>query len=54
MEKRGWIAAEWGVSELGRKAKIYRLTTAGRAQLRAESAKWASFVSAVSKVIQPA
>ena len=54
MEKRGWIAAEWGISELGRKAKIYRLTTAGRAQLRAESAKWASFVAAVSKVIQPA
>ena len=54
MEKRGWIEAQWGTSELGRKAKIYRLTAAGRAQLRVESARWASFVGAVAKVLQPA
>ena len=54
MEKRGWIEAEWGVSELGRKAKIYRLTTRGRAQLRAELAQWSDFVSAMGKVLQPA
>jgi PadR family transcriptional regulator PadR len=54
MEKRGWLDAEWGVSELGRKAKIYRLTPAGRAQLRVEAAQWSSFAAAVAKVLQPA
>jgi PadR family transcriptional regulator, regulatory protein PadR len=54
MEKRGWIEAEWGISELNRKAKFYRLTPAGRAQLEAETAQWASFTAAVSKVLSPA
>src|SRR5262245_32761726 len=43
MEGRGWIAAEWGTSELGRRAKFYRITATGRTQLRAETAKWARF-----------
>lgn len=51
MEKRGWIEAEWGESELGRKAKLYRLTPAGRAQLRAETAEWKDFVRVVSAVL---
>ncbi|HVT56795.1 MAG TPA: PadR family transcriptional regulator [Thermoanaerobaculia bacterium] len=54
MEKRGWIEAEWGISELNRKAKFYRLTAAGRQQLAAETEQWASFTSAVSKVLTPA
>src|ERR1700719_152603 len=54
MEKRGWIEAEWGTSELGRKAKFYRLTPAGRAQLAAETEQWESFTAAVSKVLLPA
>src|SRR3982751_3595399 len=33
MEKRGWLEAEWGMSELGRKAKFYKLTAAGRKRL---------------------
>src|SRR6266705_6647635 len=37
MEKRGWIEADWGISELNRKAKFYRLTPAGRSQLAAET-----------------
>ena len=53
MEKRGWIEAAWGVSELGRKAKIYRLTGAGRKQLRLETAEWTHFASAVSRVLKP-
>src|SRR6266849_3303932 len=53
MEKRGWIEAEWGISELNRKAKFYRLTPAGRQQLAAETAQWAGFSSAVSKVLTP-
>jgi transcriptional regulator len=54
MEKRGWIEAEWGTSEIGRKAKIYRLTNAGRKQLRLETAEWSLFASAVSRVLVPA
>jgi transcriptional regulator len=53
MEKRGWIEAAWGMSEIGRKAKIYRLTGAGRKQLRLETAEWAHFASAVSRVLKP-
>ena len=53
MEHRGWIEAEWGMSEIGRKAKIYKLTAAGRRQLKAETAEWASFVQAVSLVLLP-
>ena len=50
MERRGWIEAEWGTSELGRRAKLYRLTDAGRAQLAAEMATWRRFATGVSKV----
>ena len=53
MEKRGWIDAEWGTSEIGRKAKIYRLTAAGRRQLNAETEDWAEFVRAVGLVLLP-
>jgi len=50
MERRGWIDAEWGTSELGRRAKLYRLTPAGRTQLAAEVASWRRFSAGVSKV----
>jgi len=52
LEERGLIAAEWGTSELGRKAKIYRLTTRGRAQLRAEADDWVRFSAALSPVLR--
>jgi transcriptional regulator len=54
LEERGLIAAEWGMSELGRKAKIYRLTSQGRSQLRTETEEWRRFTSAVSRVLLPA
>ena len=54
MERRGWIEAEWGTSELGRKAKFYRITPKGRRQLAADTAQWARFATAVSKVLLPA
>lgn len=54
LERRGWIEADWGVSELGRKAKFYRLTKTGRRQLRVETAEWQKFISAVSSVLEPA
>ena len=51
MERRGWIEAEWGMSELGRRAKLYSLTATGRAQLAAEMATWRRFSAGVSKVL---
>ena len=51
IERRGWIEAEWGMSELGRRAKLYRLTEAGREQLVAEMATWKRFSAGVSKVL---
>ena len=51
MERKGWIDAEWGTSELGRKAKFYKLTTRGRRQLRAEASEWTEFARIVSAVL---
>jgi len=51
MERRGWLEAEWGTSELGRKAKFYRVTPAGRRQLSTETKQWARFAAGVSKVL---
>lgn len=51
LERKELVEAEWGVSELGRRAKFYRLTPRGRRQLAAQTAEWARFASAVSKVL---
>lgn len=51
MESKGWLDAEWGLSERGRKAKFYRLTAAGRRQLNGELSRWARYTSAVQLVI---
>jgi transcriptional regulator len=51
LEKRGWVEAEWGTSELGRRAKLYRITEEGREQLAAETAVWRRFSTGVSKVL---
>ena len=50
LERKGWVDAEWGTSDLGRRAKLYRLTEAGRKQLAAEMATWRKFSTGVSKV----
>jgi PadR family transcriptional regulator PadR len=52
MEKRGWIEAEWGLSDNNRKAKYYELTAAGRKQLRAKTAVWTEYAGAVFKVLK--
>jgi PadR family transcriptional regulator, regulatory protein PadR len=54
MERRGLIEADWGLSELGRKAKFYRITARGRRQLAADTEQWARFATGVSKVLLPA
>src|ERR1043166_996144 len=51
MEERGWVESEWGTSEKGKRAKFYRLTTAGRRALRAETATWNDYVAAVARVM---
>jgi PadR family transcriptional regulator PadR len=53
LEIKGWIAAKWETSEHNRRAKFYRLTPAGRKQLRQEHSKWADFVNAVTRVMGP-
>ncbi|HSF39551.1 MAG TPA: PadR family transcriptional regulator [Thermoanaerobaculia bacterium] len=54
MEERGWIEAEWGVSENKRRAKFYRLTELGRRQLSSESESWQRYADAVGRVLQAA
>ena len=51
LEARGWISAEWGLSEKGKRAKFYRLTAAGRRALRTEVANWGAYVAAMGKVL---
>ena len=51
MERKGWIEAEWGTSELGRKARFYKLTPEGRKQLRLETERFAEFVAAVTPIL---
>jgi PadR family transcriptional regulator PadR len=54
LEHQGWIKAEWGVSELGRRARFYRLTTAGRKQLQQETDDWARLTAAIGRVLEMA
>src|SRR5439155_6629423 len=52
LETRGWIAADWGVSENNRRAKFYTLTPKGRAQLRLETVTWTRFARAVFAALE--
>jgi PadR family transcriptional regulator PadR len=54
IEQRGWIKSEWGVSENNRRARYYKLTRAGRKQLRVEEARWSHLSMAVGKVLRTA
>ena len=54
LEAKGWLAAEWGVSENNRRARFYSLTDVGRAQLRAEASAWRRYAAAVFQVLDPA
>jgi PadR family transcriptional regulator len=52
LEQEGWIRAEWGTSELGRRAKFYSLTASGRRKLEEETEQWRRLSSAISRVIR--
>ena len=54
MERRGWLVAEWGISENKRQVKLYRLTPLGRARLKSETDGWTAFAAAIGKVLQAA
>lgn len=54
METKKWIEAEWGVSERGRKAKLYSLTRKGRAQLGKEQADWSKLSVAIAQILKNA
>ena len=54
LEKRGWIAADWGESENGRQARFYRLSAKGREQLAAEEQTWNLLSNAVGLILQTA
>ena len=51
LERKGLVEAEWGTSELNRKAKFYRLTPRGRRHLAAQTMEWTRFAAAVSRVL---
>jgi len=51
LQERGWVEAEWKISDNNRRAKFYRLTTQGRRQLRAETETWSDFAAAVGRVL---
>jgi len=53
MESKGWIRAEWGVSDNNRRARFYELTRAGRKQLASEAGEWRRLVAAVALVLGP-
>lgn len=52
LERRGWIAASWDVSNNNRRAKFYRLTAAGKEQLDQETGDWQKLVTAVARVLK--
>lgn len=54
LEHQAWIEAEWGVSELGRRARFYRLTAAGRKQLERETENWDRLADAIGRVLKMA
>ncbi|HEX4808028.1 MAG TPA: PadR family transcriptional regulator [Bryobacteraceae bacterium] len=52
LEHQGWIMAEWATSELGRRARFYRLTASGRKQLELERENWARLSTAIGRILE--
>lgn len=51
LQQRGWIAAEWGMSDTNRKAKFYSITKAGRRQMKEDRSQWERLASAMGRVL---
>ncbi len=54
LEMKGWISSKWETSETNRRAKFYRLTAAGRKQLKQEHSEWLTFAAGVARIMGPA
>jgi len=54
LEHRGWIKADWGISELGRRARFYTITASGRKQLEIEAESWSKLSEAIARVLRMA
>lgn len=54
LERRGWIAAEWKLSENSQRVRIYHLTANGRKQLAAERSRWEQLTVAIAGILNPA
>jgi PadR family transcriptional regulator PadR len=54
LERKGWIAAEWKISELGPRLRVYRLTKSGRKQLVVERCRWSQLTEAIEGILNPA
>lgn len=52
LQGRGWVKSSWGVSESGRRARYYELTSAGRARLRVEKATWTRYAAAIFAALE--
>jgi PadR family transcriptional regulator PadR len=52
IERNGWVQSEWGVSDSNRRAKFYKLTTAGRAQFRVQAPTWHRFADAIATALR--
>ena len=52
LEQMGWISSKWGISESGRRVKIYALTRAGRRQLQQEEAQWQRAAGIVERFLK--
>jgi PadR family transcriptional regulator len=53
LAQRGWIASEWKLTESRQRARIYRLTAAGKKQLLSEQARWKRLVVAIAGILEP-
>lgn len=51
MEQRGWIASEWAITDMNRRARFYKLTRAGRKQVEAETGSWQRLSGAIDRII---
>ena len=52
LEEQGWLASEWGASETNRRARYYRMTPAGRRQLRTETDQWERVAVAIARALE--
>jgi PadR family transcriptional regulator PadR len=53
LEEKGWVEAEWGISEKKKRAKFYHLTPAGRRSLEQRVREWEAYVRAVDRILRP-